>query len=117
MSHFEVQDSSEGKKIEEETRKDSQGLSFKPRLQRLFMSSKTAEHMRWHEANKNEDGKLRHPRDGEEWKAFDSDFPDFTADPRNVRLALATDGFNPFGNLSTSYSIWPVVLIPYNLPP
>ena len=30
---------------------------------------------------------------------------------------LATDGFNPYGNLSTSQSIWPVVLIPYNLPP
>jgi len=34
-----------------------------------------------------------------------------------VRLVLATYGFNPFGNLSTSHSIWPVVLIPYNLPP
>ncbi|KAI9112944.1 hypothetical protein K1719_016058 [Acacia pycnantha] len=36
---------------------------LKPRLQRLFMSSKTAEHMRWHEDDKNQDGKLRHPRD------------------------------------------------------
>jgi hypothetical protein len=44
-------------------------------------------------------------------------FPEFAADPRNVRLALATDGFNPFGNLSTTYSIWPVVLVPYNMPP
>jgi len=34
-----------------------------------------------------------------------------------VRLGLATDGFNPYDNLSTSHSIWPVVLIPYNLPP
>ena len=73
--------------------------------------------MRWHEVDKNEDGKLRHPRDADAWKTFDKDFPSFTADPRNVRLALATDGFNPFRNLSTSYSIWPVVLVPYNLPP
>ncbi|KAA0052280.1 uncharacterized protein E5676_scaffold113G00940 [Cucumis melo var. makuwa] len=36
---------------------------------------------------------------------------------RNVRLALYSDGFNPFGNMSTSYSMWPVILIPYNLPP
>ena len=43
--------------------------------------------------------------------------PHFALDPRNVRLGLATDGFNPFTNLSTSYSIWPAVLIPYNLPP
>nr|XP_009601086.1 uncharacterized protein LOC104096432 [Nicotiana tomentosiformis] len=26
-------------------------------------------------------------------------------------------GFQPFGNSKTPYSIWPVVLIPYNLPP
>jgi len=34
-----------------------------------------------------------------------------------VRLALASDGFNPFGNMRTSYSMWLMVLIPYNLPP
>ncbi|XP_025703733.1 uncharacterized protein [Arachis hypogaea] len=51
-----------------------------PRLQRLFMCSKTS-------------------------------------NPRNVRLALASDGFNPFRNMSTKYSIWHVILILYNLPP
>nr|GEU61222.1 hypothetical protein [Tanacetum cinerariifolium] len=30
---------------------------------------------------------------------------------------LATDGFNPFGNLSQAYSMWPVILTTYNLPP
>ncbi|GJR53799.1 reverse transcriptase domain-containing protein [Tanacetum coccineum] len=38
-------------------------------------------------------------------------------DPRNVRLGLAVDGFNPFGNLSQSYSMWLVILTTYNLPP
>ncbi|GJR16547.1 hypothetical protein Tco_0799199 [Tanacetum coccineum] len=38
-------------------------------------------------------------------------------EPRNVRLGLAADGFNPFGNLSQSYSMWPVILTTYNLPP
>jgi hypothetical protein len=33
-----------------------------------------------------------------------------------VRLGLASDGFNPFSNMSTSYSMWLVVLAPYNLP-
>jgi hypothetical protein len=36
---------------------------------------------------------------------------------RNVRLRLAFDGFNPFGMQSLTYSIWPVILVPYNLPP
>ncbi|GKD43116.1 hypothetical protein Tco_1267761 [Tanacetum coccineum] len=48
---------------------------------------------------------------------FDTKYPDFAAEPRNVRLELAADGFNPFGNLSQSYSMWPVILTTYNLPP
>ncbi|XP_027912664.1 uncharacterized protein LOC114172283 [Vigna unguiculata] len=90
---------------------------LKPRLQRMFMSSKIAEHMRWHASKSTNEDILRHPRDSKAWKTFDLKHPQFASDPRNVRLGLATDGFNPYGNLSTSYSIWPVVLIPYNLPP
>ena len=30
---------------------------------------------------------------------------------------MLVDGFNPFGNLSSSHSVWPVVLVTYNLPP
>ncbi|XP_070019575.1 uncharacterized protein [Nicotiana sylvestris] len=92
-------------------------FSLKPRLQRLFMCSKTAEHMRWHTEYSNKDGITRHPRDGEAWKRFDTIFPEFASDPRNVRLGLASDGFNPFETMSTNYSIWPVILVPYNLPP
>nr|XP_027122350.1 uncharacterized protein LOC113739326 [Coffea arabica] len=33
-----------------------------------------------------------------------------------LRLGLASDGFNPFNNMSSTHSTWPVVLIPYNLP-
>ncbi|XP_020963360.1 uncharacterized protein LOC110264992 [Arachis ipaensis] len=88
-----------------------------PRLQRMFMSSKTSVDMLWHKKGLNSDGFLRHPRDGEAWKAFDRRYTHFSVDPRSVRLALASDGFNPFRNLSSRYSIWPVILIPYNLPP
>nr|GEY30394.1 hypothetical protein [Tanacetum cinerariifolium] len=63
------------------------------------------------------DGKLRHLADGLAWKAFDARYPKFASDPHSVRLGLASDGFNPFRTMSTSYSTWPVVLIPYNLPP
>ncbi|TYK04847.1 uncharacterized protein E5676_scaffold143G00290 [Cucumis melo var. makuwa] len=63
------------------------------------------------------DDVLRHPADAEGWKHFDSEFSDFASDPRNVRLGLASDGFNPFGQMSTSYSMWLVVLLPYNLSP
>ncbi|TYK11884.1 uncharacterized protein E5676_scaffold177G00390 [Cucumis melo var. makuwa] len=63
------------------------------------------------------DDVLRHPADAEGWNHFDSEFPDFASDPRNVRLSLVSDGFNPFGQMSTSYSMWYIVLLSYNLPP
>ncbi|KAK5793799.1 hypothetical protein PVK06_034957 [Gossypium arboreum] len=88
-----------------------------PILQRLFMSSKTTESMRWHNDQRTDDGLLRHPADSLAWKSFDMKFSSFASDPRNVRLGLAADGFNPFKIMSTSYSTWPVVLVPYNLPP
>ncbi|XP_058746586.1 uncharacterized protein LOC131619515 [Vicia villosa] len=88
-----------------------------PRLQRLFMCSKTAESMRWHEEERSKDGKLRHPADGKAWKDFDELHPDFSSESRNVRLGLTSDGFNPFRTMSLSHSTWPVLMMVYNTPP
>ncbi|CAN1159515.1 hypothetical protein LINPERHAP2_LOCUS22757 [Linum perenne] len=90
---------------------------IKPRLQRLFMSSKTASMMRWHHEKRGSDSIMRHPADSKAWKSFDNLYGSFSSDPRNIRLGLASDGFQPFANSKTPHSIWPVVLIPYNLPP
>ncbi|XP_060182268.1 uncharacterized protein LOC132611929 [Lycium barbarum] len=60
---------------------------------------------------------MRHPADSVAWKTLDELHPSFATEPRNVRLGLASDGFQPFKSSKTPYSIWPVVLIPYNLPP
>ncbi|XP_060183024.1 uncharacterized protein LOC132612978 [Lycium barbarum] len=90
---------------------------LKPRLQRIFMCSETSVAMRWHATERPKDGNLRHPADGEAWKDFDSLHPDFSKDPRNVRLGLSSDGFNPFRTMSISHSTWPVMLMNYNLPP
>lgn len=87
------------------------------RLQRLFMSPKTASSMTWHHTRRLKDGILRHPADTDAWKKLDSVLPAFGEDPRNVRLGLATDGFDPYSDKSHPYSMWPVVLIPYNVPP
>ncbi|XP_028051487.1 uncharacterized protein LOC114256109 [Camellia sinensis] len=81
------------------------------------MSRKTAKDMRWHSDKRVDDGVGRHPADCKEWKEFDLHYPEFAQETCNVRLGLATDGFNPFGNMSTSYSMWPAILMPYNLPP
>ena len=103
-----------GKKV---ARQRMHYLPLTPRLQRLYASKTTASHMRWHQGHGREEGVMRHPSDGEAWKHFDRTYPAFASEPRNVRLGLCTDGFNPFGHGSTPYSCWPVIVTPYNLPP
>nr|GEU64211.1 hypothetical protein [Tanacetum cinerariifolium] len=74
--------------------------------------------MTWHAIEKcTEPGKMQHPVDGRAWKNFDTNYPNFAKEPRNVRLGLADDGFISFGNLSQAYSMWSVMLTTYNLPP
>ncbi|XP_056688096.1 uncharacterized protein [Spinacia oleracea] len=90
---------------------------IKRRLQRLFMCQETASNMPWHTSGRENDHHLHHPVDGKAWKEFDSLYPKFSEDPRNVRLGLATDGFSPFNSMSIAHSTWPVILINYNLPP
>ena len=51
-----------------------------PRLRRTYMSSKISNDMRWHD--------------------------EFVKDARSVRLGLASDGFNPYRLMNTTYSIW-----------
>nr|GEX81119.1 hypothetical protein [Tanacetum cinerariifolium] len=87
-----IDSSTQGKKV---PKKVLRYFSIIPGLQRLYKSSHTAK----------------------AWKNFDTKYPDFAKEPRNVQLRLAADGFNPFGNHSQSYSMWPVILTTYNLPP
>ncbi|KAH9717947.1 hypothetical protein KPL71_022033 [Citrus sinensis] len=87
------------------------------RLKRLFQSPQTAQNLTWHANKRIRDGKLRHPADSPAWQLIDNKWPKFAQEPRNLRLALSTDGVNPHSTLSTTYSYWPVILITYNLPP
>jgi len=41
------------------------------------MSSKLAEHMRWHKEKRSEDGKMRHPMDSKAWKHLDELYANF----------------------------------------
>jgi len=87
------------------------------RLQWLFISPKSATDCRWHDDGRTKDGLLRHLADSPAWKHFDSEHPTFAADSRNIRLIIATYGFNPFRSMNCSYSIWHVIAIPVNFPP
>jgi len=87
-------------------------LPIIPRLQRLFTSMQTVGQMIWHYDNRRPSGVLRHPSDGQAWKNFDQVHPDFAAEPRNIRLGLCYDRFNPYIQASAKpYSCWPVTFL------
>ncbi|XP_026417323.1 uncharacterized protein LOC113312801 [Papaver somniferum] len=88
-----------------------------PRLQRYYMDPKTAEDMIWHDKERTKDGVLRHPADSQCWKTLDEKHRVFGSERRNVRLGLASDGFNSFGVMGTGHSTWPVFVTSYNLSP
>ena len=73
--------------------------------------------MDYHAKNISEDGFLRMPADGSALKNIEEKWPIFKDEPRNVRLSLAADGFNPFGELRSTYSVWLVFVINKNIPP
>ncbi|KAL8105557.1 hypothetical protein AgCh_029376 [Apium graveolens] len=64
------------------------------------------------------EGQLSHPADGDEWKQFNLRFPRFAKETRNVRIGLASDGFDPFRDAhAREYTVWPVIIVVYNLLP
>ncbi|OMO99515.1 Transposon, En/Spm-like protein [Corchorus capsularis] len=73
--------------------------------------------LRWHFSHEIDEGHMCHLSDAEAWKHFDRTYPDFAFEPRKIRLGLCADGFSPYGQYGQSYSCWPVIVTPYNLPP
>ena len=90
-------------------------LPITDRLKRLYQSEKTAASMRWHAKHVQRDGEVGHPSDARARKHFNKVHPDFSRNIWNVYLGLYTDGFSPFGMTGRQYSLWSVILTPYNL--
>jgi hypothetical protein len=55
--------------------------------------------------------------DNKAWVHIDALWLEFVEEPHNVKLGLTIDGVNPFGEKSSSWSTWPILLFNYNLPP
>jgi len=79
-------------------------LSIVPRLKHLFANPKDVKNLRWHADERRYDNLLCHPADSMQWKNIDHEFPQFDEECRNICFGLATNGMNPFGNLSTNDS-------------
>lgn len=91
-------------------------FSLTSRLKRLYVSCATAKHMWWHSEWQRDEGVLCHPSDSEASKHFDSIYPDFAKEMRNIRLGLCTDGFTPFASFGKPYLTWSVIVPSHNLP-
>ena len=92
-------------------------LPLIPRLRHLFANPREAKRLRWHHRERIADRYMRHPKDGAQWELIENKFEDFAKDPRSIRLEECTYGMNPFGDMSTNHSTWPVLLCIYNLAP
>ena len=74
--------------------------------------------MTWHKTGtRYNPKKLVHPSDAESYTHFDGIHHDKPDDALNVRVALATDGFNSYGMSAAHYTYWLVFVIPLNLHP
>lgn len=88
-----------------------------PRFVRFYTIPWIAHEMTWHDRSTSSWELMRHPSDSSKWRMFKNKWPEFSKERRNVFLGIATDGFNPRGIQSSSYSCWPMITVPYNLPP
>ena len=88
-----------------------------PRLKRMYRCKRLAELKKWHANQKKEGINVECVPKSKAWKHIESLDANFTHEHRNIRLGMALDGVNPFGNQSLSHSTWPVLLVNYNLPP
>ena len=77
-------------------------LSIISRLKCLFATTYDAKIHRWHVDDRKIDGLRR---------LIYKEFLEFVKESRNLRLGLVTNGMNPFGNLSSNHSSWPVLLV------
>ena len=73
--------------------------------------------MDFHPKNRIQDDVLQMSADGSTFRCSEEKWQIFKDEPRNVKLSLAADGVNPFGELHSTYSVWPIFVINNNLPP
>ena len=57
------------------------------------------------------------PADGYAFRDMEKKCPHFKEEHRNLRISLTTDGVNPFAEMRSVYSVWPIFVIKNNIPP
>ena len=73
--------------------------------------------MDYYACNKSGYGVLQITVDGYAFREIEEKWEYFKDESRNVRISLAADGVNPFGELISTYSMRLVFVINNNIPP
>ena len=61
---------------------------------------------------------MRHLVDGHDWRIINTIFyKDISGEVRHLWFALSIHGLNPFDQVRSNHSTWPMTLCIYNLPP
>ena len=57
------------------------------------------------------------PTDGSAFKEIEETWSHFKEEPHNLKLSLGADDVNPYGDMRSVYSVWPIFFINNNIPP
>ena len=56
------------------------------------------------------------PAYGSAFIDMEEKWPHFKEEPRNLRISLVADGVNPFVQMKSIYTVWPIFVINNNIP-
>ena len=73
--------------------------------------------MDYHAHNRSQDDIIRMAADGYEFRYMEERWPHFKEEPCNLMISLAADGVNPFAQMKSIYTVWPIFVINNNIPP
>jgi hypothetical protein len=97
-------DMGKNKKVKRVPAKVAWYFPIVPHLRQLFMNKANAELLQWHARERKKDAMLHYLVDRIQWRNFDWKHKDFTAEVKNIKFGLNTNGMNSFGEIGNSHS-------------
>ena len=73
--------------------------------------------MDYHARKRSQDDVIRMSADCSAFRDMEEKWPHFKEEPRNLRISLVVDGVNPFVQMKSIYTVWPIFVINNSIPP
>lgn len=83
----------------------------------LFQCKSLTKIMDWQAKKKSRDKIMRIPANCGGFKCVEDKWTMFINEPHNIKMGISLDGVNPLSIQNTQYSVCPVIVINYNIPP